>query len=68
MIARTAADGTTGEEILTETGQQVIEDIAVDWLEDKLFFSDSNSGVINQLDLITLASTQLFLGCLIQEP
>jgi hypothetical protein len=64
VIARTAADGTTGEEILTETGQQVIEDIAVDWLEDKLFFSDSNSGVINQLDLITLASTPAISGLL----
>ena len=65
MIARAAVDGTTGEEVLMNyTDQQVIKDIAVDWLENILLFSDSSNGAISQLDLITLASTPAISGLL----
>ena len=63
MIVRATIDGTASENI-TDTGQQVIDDVAVDWLENILFLCDSNNGVISRLDLITFTRIPVISGLL----
>lgn len=41
----------SSEEVVTFVEQDMVGGMAVDWVEDMLFYSDKNAGVIKQLDL-----------------